>query len=124
MRPSSTLRSDEAARRIWTSSTSFMPTISREQRNHGGTDSRKDESALTSFQLSGSPSCNGRARWGVDIYSRNAHSWRCYRRDPFCVDTGVGRGFRQNLHCELAHLAEMERIGCSAGASLRLPAER
>jgi len=44
--------------------------------------------------------------------------------DPFCVDTGVGRSVRQNLHCELAHLPEMERIACSAGASLRPPAKR
>ena len=89
-----------------------------------GTDSRKGESALTSFQLPGSASCNGRGRWCVDIHSRNGDSWRCYRRDPFCVDTGVGRGVRQNLHCELAHLTEMERIACSAGASLRPPAKR
>jgi short-subunit dehydrogenase len=80
-------------------------------------------SLLFSF-LAPSPACPGRGRWGVDIHSRNGDSWRCYRRDPFCVDTGVGRGVRQNLYCELAHLAEMERIACSAGASLRLPAKR
>jgi len=33
-------------------------------------------------------------------------------------------GVRQNLHCALAHLAEMERIACSAGASLRPPTKR
>jgi hypothetical protein len=50
-------------------------------------------------------SCNGRGRWCVNIRSANADSWRCRRRDPFCVDTGVGRGDRQGLHSELAHLA-------------------
>ena len=56
--------------------------------------------------------------------SGNGDSWRCRRRDPFRVDIGVRRGVRQHLHCELARLTEMERIACSAGASLRLPAKR
>ena len=56
---------------------------------------------------------------GVSISIRETLiHWRCYRRDPFCLDTGVGRGDRQNLHCELARLTEMERLACSAGASL------
>ena len=33
-------------------------------------------------------------------------------------------GDRQGLHCELAHLQEMERLACCAGASLRPPAKR
>jgi len=53
-------------------------------------------------------SCDGRGRWCVSIRSTNVDSWRCCRRNPFCVDTGVGRGDRQGLHCELAHLQEME----------------
>jgi hypothetical protein len=62
--------------------------------------------------------------WYVNIRSTNVDSWRCCRRDPFCVDAGVGRGDRQGLHCELAHLQEMEGLACSAGASLRPPAKR
>src|SRR5216684_1302879 len=88
------------------------------------TQSRTAERTLNSAILHASPSCNGRGRRCVDIHSRKGDSWRCYRRDPFCVDTGVGRSVRQNLHCELAHIAEMERIACSAGASLRPPAKR
>jgi hypothetical protein len=60
------------------------------------------------FKLLGSSSCHGRGRWFVNIRSTNADSWRCCRRDQFCVDTGVGRSVRQNLHSELAHLPEME----------------
>lgn len=36
----------------------------------------------------------------------------------------VGRGDRQGPHIELAHIQEMERLACSAGASLRPPAKR
>ena len=74
--------------------------------------------------LHGSTACDGRGRWCVSIRSTNADPWRYCRRDPFCVDSGVGRGDRPGLHCELAHLQEMDRLACSAGASLRPPAKR
>ena len=78
-------------------------------------------SLLSSFLAS--LHANGRGQWCVDIRSGNAGSWRRYRRNPLCVDTGVGGDVRQNLHGELADLTEMEPVARSAGTSLRLPAK-
>ena len=44
-------------------------------------------SLLSSFLAS--LHANGRGQWCVDIRSGNAGSWRRYRRNPLCVDTGM-----------------------------------
>ena len=87
-------------------------------------DSWKSESKFTSLRLPGPASSDGGNRGPVSIYStdRNARGW-C-TRDTFCVDARVNGRVRCNLHSELVHPAEMERLAGCAREPLSPPAKR